>query len=151
MMQQALRKKAVSGELADLFGERLERLGRPPQGDLRVTISWNTDATDVDLWVIEPDGVKCFYGNKWTKSGGELSEDMRQGYGPERYQAKKALTGEYRILVHYFAGNPNLLGGETHVNVVVTRFAGTPQEETERYTVILKKQGEQAEVCRVRF
>ena len=89
--------------------------------------------------------------HKWTKSGGELTEDMTQGYGPERYQAKKAKPGEYRSWSITFAGNPNLLGGETHVNVVMTRFAGTPQEETERKTVILKKQGEQVEVCRVRF
>ena len=95
------------------------------------------------------DGEKCFYQRKQTKSGGELSEDMTQGYGPERYQAMKALPGEYRVIVHYFSPNPNLLGGETHVNVVVTRHAGTPQETTERHTVILKKHGEAVEVCRV--
>ena len=98
--------------------------------DLRVTISWNTDATDVDLWVIEPDGTKCFYQHNRTKNGGELSQDQTQGYGPERYQIAKAQPGEYRVIVHYFAANPNLLAGETHVNVVVTRNAGTPQETT---------------------
>ena len=81
LMQQALRKNAVSGELAGFFNERLGRLGRPPQGDLRVTMSWNSDGTDIDLWVIKPDGVKCYYGNKWTKSGGELTEDMRRDTG----------------------------------------------------------------------
>jgi uncharacterized protein YfaP (DUF2135 family) len=121
------------------------------QSDLRVTISWNTDATDVDLWVIEPDGEKCFYSHNRTKSGGELSQDMTQGYGPERYQIKKAQKGTYRIVTHYFAVNPNLLAGETHVNVTVTRHAGTPQETTERHTVILKKHGEEVEVCRVEF
>jgi len=116
-----------------------------------VTISWNTDATDVDLWVIEPDGTKCFYSHNKTKNGGELSQDQTQGYGPERYRVAKALPGEYKIVVHYFATNPNLLGGETHVNVMVTRFAGTPRETTERHTVILKKHGEEVEVCKVKF
>jgi len=151
MMQQALRQRAVSPELAGYFGERLEGLGPQRRGDLRVTISWNSDATDVDLWVIEPDGTKCFYQHKRTKNGGELSEDMTQGYGPERYQALRAVPGEYSIIVHYFSPNPNLLGGETHVNVVVTRHAGTPGETSERHTVILKKQNEQVEVCRVKF
>jgi hypothetical protein len=150
MMREAIRRKAVGPELADLFGERLEKLAADTRtSDLRVTISWNTDDTDIDLWVIEPDGEKCFYQRKQTKSGGELSEDMTQGYGPERYRVATAMKGTYRVVVHYYRANPNLLAGETHVNVVVTRHAGTPQETTERHTVILKKAGEEVEVCRV--
>jgi tetratricopeptide (TPR) repeat protein len=150
MMREAIRREAVGTELADLFGERLEKLVADTKtSDLRVTISWNTDDTDVDLWVIEPDGEKCFYQHKQTKGGGELSDDMTQGYGPERYRIAGAAKGPYRVMVHYYRANPNLLAGETHVNVVVTRHAGTPQETTERHTVILKKQGEAVEVCRV--
>jgi hypothetical protein len=55
------------------------------------------------------------------------------------------------VIVHYFGANPNLLGGETHVNVMVTRFAGTPRETSERHTVILRKHNDQVEVCRVKF
>ncbi len=127
-------------------------MARPqPKSDLRVTISWNTDATDVDLWVIEPDGTKCFYSHNRTKNGGELSQDQTQGYGPERYQIAKAQPGVYTLIVHYFRPNPNLLGGETHVNVRVTRFAGTPQETVERHTVILKQHNEQVEVAKIKF
>ncbi len=152
MMQEAIRRKQVSSKLADLFGERLEQMSQPqPKSDLRVTISWNTDATDVDLWVIEPDGTKCFYQHNHTQNGGELSQDQTQGYGPERYRIAKAQPGVYTILVHYFSINPNLLGGETHVSVTVTRFAGTPQEKTERHTVILKQHNQQVEVCKVKF
>jgi hypothetical protein len=152
MMQQAVRQKAVSPALLYYFGGRLEGWRSSlPQSDLRVTISWNSDATDVDLWVIEPDGTKCFYSHNRTRSGGELSADQTQGYGPERYQVRRALPGEYKVIVHYFSPNPNLLGGETHVNVVVTRFAGTPRETAERHTVILKRKDEQVEVCRVKF
>ena len=153
MMQEAIRRKAVSSVVANYFGERLENLshGAQPAGDLRVTISWNTDATDVDLWVIEPDGTKCFYSHNQTKNGGKLSQDQTQGYGPERYVIEKAPAGEFKIMVHYFAANPNLLGGETHVSVVVTRNAGRPQETVERHTVILKKKDEAVEVCRVKF
>jgi hypothetical protein len=152
MMQTALRKKGVSPQLANVFGERLEGLaGSQKPSDLRVTMSWNTDATDVDLWVIEPDGEKCFYQNTHTKSGGELSQDQTQGYGPERYQIPKAKQGVYTIITHYFRPNPILLGGETHVNVVITRYAGTPRETSERHTVILKKHDDQVEVAKVKF
>ncbi len=152
MMQEAINTKAVTGELAKRFGDRLEGFvsGQKPS-DLRVTITWNTDATDVDLWVIEPNGEKCFYSHNRTKNGGELSQDQTQGYGPERYQVTKAQPGEYRVIVHYFGINPNLLGGETHVNVVVTRFAGTPHETSERHTAILKKHNQEVEVCKVRY
>jgi von Willebrand factor type A domain len=152
MMRDAIRRRAVSKEVADLFGERLEALSKDiDQSELRVTIAWNTDDTDVDLWVIEPDGTKCFYSHKTTTNGGELSQDMTQGYGPERYRTAKAMKGTYRIVAHYYRANPNLIAGETHVNVVVTRFAGTPQETVERKTVILKKQGEEVEVGRVEY
>jgi hypothetical protein len=152
MMQQAIRTKAVSGKLANHFGERLEKMTTPqPRADLRVTIAWNTDATDVDLWVIEPDGTKCFYSHNRTASGGELSQDQTQGYGPERYQIARARPGVYTIIVHYFQPNPNLLAGETHVNVTVARNAGSPEEKVERHTVILKQHNEQVEVCKVKY
>jgi uncharacterized protein YfaP (DUF2135 family) len=152
MMQEALRRKAVTGELADLFGERLEKMKRAqPAADLRVTISWNTDDTDVDLWVIEPDGTKVFYSNRKSRTGGELSQDMTQGYGPERYQIEKAQEGAYTVVVHYFRPNPNLLGGESHVNVAVVRKAGSADESVERHTVVLKRHDEQVEVCKVKF
>jgi hypothetical protein len=151
MMQEAIRRKAVSKEVADVFGERLEGLAKQEQADLRVTISWNTDATDVDLWVIEPDGTKCYYQHKATKNGGQLSADMTQGYGPERYQIVNAPQGTFQVLVHYYGTNPNLLGGETHVKVGVTRNAGRANETTENHTVILKRHNEQVEVCKVKF
>jgi hypothetical protein len=151
LLGDALRRKLVRPELAALFGERLGEMASPAKDDLRVTISWNTDGTDVDLWVIEPGGTKVFYSNPRSPSGGELSQDQTQGYGPERYRIARAKPGAYKVIVHYFRPNPNLLGGETHVHVNVTRFAGTPQETTERHTVILKKHSEEVEVCVVPF
>src|SRR5262249_43165053 len=62
MLGEALRRKAVDGPLAEQFRSRLKEVGgQTGPADLRVTISWNTDATDVDLWLIEPDGFKCYY------------------------------------------------------------------------------------------
>ena len=119
--------------------------------DLRVSITWNTDGTDVDLHVIEPNAERVFYGHRESKAGGKLSQDQTQGYGPERYQIARAGRGEYKVLVHYFRGNRNLLGGETHVSVTVTRNAGTDREKVERYTAVLRRQDETVEVCRVQF
>ncbi len=139
-MRQAVRRKAVQPRLAAHFGRRLEQLKDSlARVDLRVTIAWNTDATDVGLWVFEPDGTKVFYQARRSKSAGELSQDMTQGYRPERYQIAKAPKGEHRVVVLYYSPNPNLLGCETHVEVVVQRKAGSPDERVERHTVILRK------------
>jgi uncharacterized protein YfaP (DUF2135 family) len=152
MMRQALKREAASGTLADLFGERLKDLAKDVKPcDLRVTITWNTDNTDVDLWVVEPSGEKCYYQNRKTRNGGELSEDCVQGYGPERFQAEKAVEGEYRIAVNYFSANPNLLAGQTHVQVIITRHAGMPDEESVRRTVVLKNGTDTVEVGQVKF
>ena len=70
--------------------------------DLRVVVDWNKDQTDIDLHVIEPGGEECSYKNKITKSGGRLSEDMTEGYGPEEYSIRKAVKGKYKIRVNYY-------------------------------------------------
>ena len=104
-----------------------------------MTISWNTDNTDVDLWVIEPGGEKCFYGHRKTSNGGELTQDIVNGYGPERYQMIKAKKGDYDIIVHFFSGPRNAAGGGGH-----PRERRRPpqrrhaQEESQRTTVILR-------------
>jgi hypothetical protein len=152
MMRHAIRQKTLANKLADHFGDRIEGVGANKlQADLRVTITWNTDDTDVDLWVIEPDGTKCFYAHRQTKNGGELTQDVTQGYGPERYQMIKAGPGEYTIKVHYYSGPRNPQIAETHVNVVVRRNAGTPQEVSQRFTVILRNKNDLVEVCRMKF
>ena len=55
---------------------------------LRIVTNWDVDDTDIDLHVIEPNGVKCFYQKKITEKGGRLAFDMTQGYGPEEYMNK---------------------------------------------------------------
>jgi len=86
--------------------ELTEKIG-VKKADVVVTITWNTDNTDVDLHVIEPSGEECFYGHRSTRSGGELTRDVTQGYGPEMYVLPTAPKGEYRVSAHYFASDRN--------------------------------------------
>ena len=53
--------------------------------DLRVSLAWDTDMTDIDLHVMQPDKVEAYYGNRYPKSGAEVSRDFRNGYGPEEF------------------------------------------------------------------
>lgn len=152
LLRAALKDTKVTKLQRDFFADRLEFLARAEAAaDLRVSITWNTDGTDVDLHVIEPSGARVSYQNKKSADGGELSQDLTDGYGPERYHIKQARRGEYKVMVHYFRANRNLLGNETHVNVTITRHAGAANEKVERKTVILRREGEMATVVSLRF
>ncbi|HEY0130632.1 MAG TPA: VIT domain-containing protein, partial [Allosphingosinicella sp.] len=65
--------------------------------DLRVTIEWNTEETDLDLWVDEPNGERAMYSNPATAIGGRLSNDMTNGYGPEEYLLRRAPDGTFTV------------------------------------------------------
>ncbi|RKH33260.1 DUF2135 domain-containing protein [Corallococcus praedator] len=73
--------------------------------DYQLTTHWNSDSTDIDLWVIEPNGEKCFYQHKETRLGGKLFWDITDGLGPELYHARKAAPGPYHVVVHYYGNN----------------------------------------------
>ena len=108
--------------------------------DLRVVLSWDADLTDVDLWVIESTGEKCFYNNSLTAIGGRISDDFTGGYGPEEYLVRRAPRGEYRIQANYFgSGQQNLVGPATVLATIFTNY-GRPEEvcrvETLRVTEV---------------
>jgi hypothetical protein len=99
--------------------------------DLRVVIEWNSEATDVDLWVDEPTGERAIYHNPRTAIGGRLSNDMTQGYGPEEYLLRRARAGAYEVRANVFAAdriNPN---GAQRVTARIIRDFGRPTESEE--------------------
>ena len=103
-------------EIADRareFNVNLER-----HDGLRVTLAWETDANDVDLHVVDPDGEECFYNHRSTRSGLELYEDITQGLGPEVVRTNETERGTYHIGVRYFAAGP--MGISRGVVVVLT-------------------------------
>ena len=73
---------------------------------LRITLAWETDANDVDLHVVDPNGEECFYSHPRNASGLELYSDQTQGLGPEVIRCQKALKGTYHIGVKYFSAGP---------------------------------------------
>jgi Mg-chelatase subunit ChlD len=119
--------------------------------DLVVMITWNTDNTDVDLHVIEPNGAECFYKNPETISGGRLTRDVTQGYGPEMYTIERARRGKYKIFAHYFASNSNRLSTRTKVYATIYENFGTPQEKVTRKTVPLRDGKDVHDLAVVKF
>jgi hypothetical protein len=107
--------------------------------DIRVTMEWNTDKTDMDLWVDEPNGERAIYSNPRTAIGGRLSNDMTRGYGPEEYLLNVAPDGTYKVLSNAFAAdviNPN---GPTSLTVRLYRDWGRASEKVETFVVELNR------------
>jgi hypothetical protein len=117
--------------------------------DLRVVLEWNTDATDMDLWVDEPNGERAFYSNPKTAIGGRLSNDMTGGYGPEEYLLRRAPDGKFEVRVDVYATdrlNPN---GATTVRATLFRNWGRANEAREALEIELKGDEDEALVGQV--
>jgi predicted negative regulator of RcsB-dependent stress response len=108
---------------------RLDQInGTGDKNDVHVYLTWDTDRTDVDLWVITPSGEKVFYSNKKGKSGEALYDDVTTGYGPESFTAKNAQPGEYKVVVDYFSARRGPFP-EARGEVVVVTDEGKPTEK----------------------
>ena len=107
--------------------------------DIRVTLEWNTDKTDMDLWVDEPTEERAIYSNPRTAIGGRLSNDMTRGYGPEEYLLNVAPNGLYIVLSNAYAADRLDPNGPTSLTVKLYRDWGRPTEKVESFVVELNR------------
>ncbi|WP_437727107.1 YfaP family protein [Sorangium sp. So ce861] len=63
-----------------------------------------------------------------TASGGEITQDVTQGYGPEMYVLPRAPEGRYLIRAHYYASDRNRASARTKVHAAIIEDYGTPQQ-----------------------
>ena len=112
-----------------------------PRKDLRITLTWDTAGTDVDLWVTGPDGEKVNYQHKQGKAGGTLDVDVTNGRGPETYTQARLMSGTYRIQAHYYGNGP-----PTKVEVTVIEGEGTVDERRKTFQGILLRKDDVLEV-----
>ena len=110
--------------------------------DVRIVINWSTDNTDMDLWVIDPKGEKTFYGNRTSRIGGKISNDMTRGYGPEEFLIKKAIRGKYVIKVKYYASSQQKLTGPTVIRTEVYTKYGKKHEKREEIVFRVEEEKE---------
>jgi Ca-activated chloride channel homolog len=83
-------------------------IGPVPVG-LRVVLGWNANDVDIDLWVRDPAGEWAYYSQKQTNTGGQMSDDFTEGYGPETFTIARPLPGTYTVFAHYFANHEQKL------------------------------------------
>ena len=127
-------------QYATLKLERIDKEYGITEQDLVIRLSWNTDGSDVDLHVTEPNGDACFYKHPKTVSGGKLSADITDGFGPELYLINKAPRGKYKIQVKYYSQNGNRISSASQATVEVIENYGRKNETAFRKTVSLSGQ-----------
>ena len=101
--------RAAEPERAEEIDRRLTEAGGAwPKGpSLRLVLSWETDANDVDLHVYDRDGNHAYYSSKILSSGGQLYADVTTGYGPECFVIDgEPAAGPYRVQAHYYRRGP---------------------------------------------
>jgi tetratricopeptide (TPR) repeat protein len=81
--------------------------------NIRVVLNWNKADTDIDLWLTDPNGEKCYYSNPRTAMGGRISNDFTAGFGPEQFLLRKAIKGKYLIQTNFFGENQLSISGPT--------------------------------------
>ncbi len=119
--------------------------------DIRIVLTWDTDLTDMDLWVLEPSGEKCFYSHALTTIGGAITRDFTGGLGPEVYAVRRAMAGEYRIQANFYGSRAQTLTGPTTLQAVVITHYGRPDEQRRSLTLRLTGSKDVVDVGAVTF
>jgi hypothetical protein len=137
---------------ADLNRPALDpRLQKLLEVDVRISMVWDADLTDIDLWVLEPTQEKAYYSNPRTAIGGLVSRDFTQGYGPEEYVLRVAVPGEYTIQANYYGSSSQTLTGPATVKAVVFTDWGRPNQKRQELTLRLDAVRSVVDVGKVRF
>jgi tetratricopeptide (TPR) repeat protein len=110
--------------------------------DLRVVLAWDSDNSDMDLWVTDPNGEKCYYGNRNTYQGGLISDDFTGGYGPEEFVLKDAKPGKYKVEANFFGDRQQIVTGATTLSLRLSTGWGTPRQQDQAVTLRLAGRSE---------
>lgn len=119
--------------------------------NIRIVLNWDTDNSDMDLWVTDPNGEKCYYSHKQTQIGGLISDDFTGGYGPEEFLIKEAIEGKYKIQANYYGSREQTLIGPTTVYLDIYTYYSTGKEKKETITLRLSNKKETIDIGEITF
>jgi tetratricopeptide (TPR) repeat protein len=119
--------------------------------DVRISLSWDADLTDIDLWVIEPSGERTYYGHNLSTIGGLVSRDFTQGYGPEEYVLHRAMRGKYVVQTNFYGSGAQTLTGAVTLQLDLFTNYGRPNEKRKSITLRLSEQKETFTVGTLEF
>lgn len=152
-LDRQLAREAAAGGRADEASALEAEIARlhlagGTENDIKVYLSWDTDKSDVDLWVTNPAGERVYYEHKAGRFGEALYDDVTTGYGPESFTAPHAQPGDYVVQVNYYgAGRSNF--SEARGEVVVILDEGKPTESRKVLPYRLFAVGQTVTVARI--
>jgi Flp pilus assembly protein TadD len=115
--------------------------------DIKIYLSWDTNRTDVDLWVTTPSGARVWYQHK-QEPDGALYDDVTNGYGPESFTSAQARPGEYAVAVNYYSTNRSaFVEARGEVTVILDEGRTTERQLVFPYT--LHRPGQTVTVARI--
>jgi tetratricopeptide (TPR) repeat protein len=132
------------------LASQIEQLGihGGVENDIKVFLSWDTDRTDIDLWVTTPSGERVFYSHKEGRNGEQLFDDVTTGYGPESFTAHAAAPGTYTVSVDYFGARPGAFK-EARGEVIVVLNEGRTGEMRKVFPYRLFEEKDNVTVARI--
>jgi uncharacterized protein YfaP (DUF2135 family) len=147
LLQGARRSRRVTLELVADCGARRETdrvlfTANIPAAGLRVALAWDTPETDVDLWVTDPGGERCFYAHRSTALGLMLDVDDVTGWGPENITVLRPPAGEYLVQVHYFDDWDGAGRVPSTCTIAIWQDEGTDDERVATFTGTLGQTGD---------
>lgn len=110
--------------------------------DVRAVLTWDADNSDMDLWVTDPNGEKCYFAHRFTYQGGRLSRDFTGGYGPEEFSLRVAKPGKYKIEANFYGSSQQIVAGATTLQVRLSSGFGTAAVKEQMLTLRLKGRGQ---------
>jgi len=128
--------------------DQISFFSKAPAKALKIFLTWDTNGTDLDLWVTEPTGEKCYYGYRNTKIGGTLDVDVTDGYGPEVYTVAAAVKGNYLIQVNSYSDYRN---PQTEAKIFVVMHEGTAHETVKEFEAMITQAGTTLVVDTIHF
>jgi len=123
-----------------------QRLMRNLPLDMRIVLSWDADNTDIDLWVIDPNGEKAHYGHRLTHQGGRMSQDVTGGYGPEEFALRKAKPGHYTVRAQFYGHRQQIVAPATTLMMRLSLGFGTARQKEELVMLRLAGQSDMVTV-----
>jgi hypothetical protein len=118
------------------------------ENDIKVFLSWDTDRTDIDLWVTTPSGETVKYDHKQGQGGEQLFDDVTTGYGPESFTAHAATPGQYQVSVDYFGARTGAFK-EARGEVIVILNEGRKNETRKTLPYRLFEEKDNVTVARI--
>jgi len=107
-------------------------------GDIQIQLTWGKalPGIDLDLWVTDPNGDKCYYSTPQVPSGGYLDRDNKcsnyiDGRPENIFWESSPPNGEYIIEVHWYG---DCSTGDTAQDYIVKRYVKDAVPEIKTYS-----------------